>query len=147
MLYAIALKNIELNNLGNRVKLLNAGLGSSDQYLCADYEAPSGYLPFKPGKDCVVKVRIYSLESLVKEFALDKAILKIDCEGCEYDVFKKDLDPKILRRFDQTIVEYHNGPEPIITILRDAGFETRIIPIRSGCVPISKQGYIFALQE
>ncbi len=145
LLYSIARRNIMLNGVGDRVVLLNAGLGSSDQYLCADYEAPSGYVLFRPSRECAAKVRIYSLDSLVKEFTLDKAILKIDCEGCEYDVFKKELDPEILRRFDQIIIEYHKGPEPIATILRKAGFEIKTSPIKSSNVSINKQGYIIAL--
>ncbi len=62
-------------------------------------------------------------------------------------MFKKGLDPEILRRFDQIIIEYHNGPEPIATMLREAGFKIRINQMRSGDVPIGKQGYIFALKN
>ncbi|MGC9108154.1 MAG: FkbM family methyltransferase [Infirmifilum sp.] len=46
-LYSIALRNIEANNVGNRVQLLNAGLGNSDYYACASYEEPSYYILFK----------------------------------------------------------------------------------------------------
>jgi len=142
-LYSIALRNIELNNVKDRVVLLNAGLGSSDYYACGSYEAPSDYAVFRPSDKCDVKVRIYTLESLIKELGIDDAVLKMDCEGCEYEVFRS-IRPETIRRFKELVIEYHNGPEPIITILKDSGFNITIKSIRSGNVPINKQGYVVA---
>ena len=142
-LYSIALRNIELNNVKGSVILLNAGLGSSDYYACGDYEAPSGYVIFKPSGKCDVKVRIYTPESLIKELGIDDAVLKMDCEGCEYEVFRS-MKPETIRRFRELIIEYHNGPEPMASMLENHGYEVTIKPIRSADIPINKQGYILA---
>ncbi len=142
-LYSIALRNIELNNVKGSVILLNAGLGSSDYYACGGYEAPSDYAVFRPSDKCDVKVRIYTPESLIKELGIDDAVLKMDCEGCEYEVFRS-MKPETIRRFRELIIEYHNGPEPMASMLENHGYEVTIKPIRSADIPINKQGYILA---
>ncbi|MGC9108155.1 MAG: hypothetical protein ACP5IE_08225 [Infirmifilum sp.] len=39
--------------------------------------------------------------SLVKELGVDNAVLKVNCEGCEYEVF--NVKPEIAKRFRQIL--------------------------------------------
>jgi FkbM family methyltransferase len=135
--YEIASKNLELNKVDNKVKMINGGLSGSDSYECADYSIPKGYLDFRSGEKCSVRVRMCTLKTLAEEMALEEAVLKMDCEGCEYDVFK-NIDTRTLRKFNQIVIEFHNGSDPIANVLREAGFRIKIMPIRSSDVPVEK---------
>jgi len=102
--YNIAKKNIKLNHLEGKITLLNEGCGKSGFItIKEDYEnADSMDLKnFKEGK----KIRIVSLDEIVKRFNLAHAALKVDCEGCEYDLILNASD-KALKAFDQIIMEY-----------------------------------------
>ncbi len=67
-LYEEALLNIKANGLADRVVLVNAGLGATDGEVCADLSDVEGYFLFRPGGRCDVKVRMYTLRTLIKEF-------------------------------------------------------------------------------
>ena len=49
------------------------------------------------------------------------AVLKIDCEGCEYPMLESS-SKRELRRFRAMIMEYHYGVEPVVQSLEAAGF-------------------------
>jgi len=61
-------------------------------------------------------------QSLVKQKA---NILKVDCEGCEYSLFR-ELGSS-LKKFEQIIVEYHNGSEVLEKKLLPLGFEIEFL--------------------
>ncbi|NAZ32882.1 MAG: hypothetical protein GU356_01085 [Pyrobaculum sp.] len=102
------------------------------------------YSVFRPGGRCGVKVRMYTLRTLVKESKVEEgSVLKMDCEGCEYEAVL-NADPGDLAVFSQVIIEYHNGYREIKKRLEAAGFSTEIKPIRSVAIPMEKQGYVVA---
>jgi FkbM family methyltransferase len=147
-LYKKALINIKINNVDDKVILLNAALGSLDEVVCIDIDETQNYVMFKPDlkKDCEKnhKIRIYTLASLIREFMIEKdSILKLDCEGCEYEVIRS-VTSEDLKIFDKIIIEYHNGYNEIKKILENTGFKTLIKPLRSVSIPIEVQGYIIA---
>jgi len=72
-LYGEALLNIRANGLADRVVLVNAGLGALDGEVCADLGDVEGYSVFRPGGRCDVKVRMYALRTLIKEFGVEEA--------------------------------------------------------------------------
>ncbi len=81
-LYGEALLNIKVNSLADRVVLVNAGLGATDGEVCADFNDIEEYPVFRLGGRCDVKVRIYTLRTLIKKFEVeDGSVLKMDCEG------------------------------------------------------------------
>jgi len=76
----------------------------------------------------IPKITLADVISLIEENGLinqnDKLVLKIDCEGCEYDVVPQMSE---LRRFDEVILEYHGNPYPLLEGLTKAGFYAEII--------------------
>ncbi|MFZ8812023.1 MAG: FkbM family methyltransferase [Pyrobaculum sp.] len=123
---------------------LNASLGVTDGEVCADLGDVEGYFLFRPGGRCDVKVRMYTLKTLIKEFKVEEgSVLKMDCEGCEYEAVL-NADPGDLAVFSQVIIEYHDGYSEIKKHLEAAGFSTEVKPIRSVAVPIERQGYVVA---
>ncbi|MEZ0346220.1 MAG: FkbM family methyltransferase [Infirmifilum sp.] len=138
-LFKVARETVEINGVADRVLLLNAGIGASDCVVEVG-DCPVGYRLFSPC-ECKgdVKVRVYTLGSLVGEFGIDDVVLKMDCEGCEYDAV---TDPEVLKVFRQVVIEYHRGYGKLVEILERAGFKTTIKPVKSVKVPVEKQGYI-----
>ena len=51
------------------------------------------------------------------------SVLKVDCEGCEYDFFAKS---STLNKYSSIIIEYHNGTQYLPELLRSAGFSVKI---------------------
>jgi len=143
-LYRKALINVRINGVGDRIILVNAGLGSFDGEVCAELRDVNGYHLFSPSSRCDVKVRIYTLRTLIKEFNIEKnSVLKMDCEGCEYETILH-ADPEDLKTFKEIIIEYHNGYRELKKLLESLGFNVKIKPVRSVSQPIEKQGYIVA---
>jgi len=113
--YNIAMKNIKLNHLEDKITLLNEGCGKSGFVtIKEDYENTGGtdLKKFKEGK----RIRIESLDEIVKRFNLKHAALKVDCEGCEYDLILSASD-EALKAFDQIIIEYHYGYRNLVNRL------------------------------
>ena len=121
--YKMAVENIKINKVKN-VVLLNEGVGKQNDFMIIDasFESDSGSAlkNFKKGK----KVKINSLESIVRKYKIENAVLKMDCEGCEYDIILNSSS-NVLRKFDQMIIETHYGCEKIEDKLKNSGFEVR----------------------
>jgi hypothetical protein len=87
---------------------------------------------------------MYTLRTLIKEFKVEEgSALEMDCEGCECETML-NADLGDLAVFSQVIIEYHNGYREIKRHLEAAGFSTEVKPIRSGAIPIERQGYVVA---
>jgi hypothetical protein len=90
--FAEMLDNIKLNNLEGVIIPVNAGLAS------------------KPGKiyiENVGAVPAVTLSELISRFGVDPndAVLKMDCEGCEFDIILNDYEH--VKLFKELILEYH----------------------------------------
>jgi len=121
--YNIAKKNSKLNHLEDKIILLNEGCGKREFVtIKEEYENTGGtdLKKFKEGK----KIRIESLDEIVKRFNLKHAALKVDCEGCEYDLIL-NASNEALKAFDQIIMEYHYGYRNIVKRLRQAGYKVK----------------------
>ena len=129
--YDLSVKNIAANRIAGRVTLLNEGCGGKDSRteLDADYRSGAGSSISLSGAGTTIKIR--SLAYIVKRFGLDDAVLKVDCEGCEYDVLLKS-DRQVLRRFSTMIVEYHYGHERLVEHLKESGFDVKHTAPRRG---------------
>ena len=106
--FAEMLDNIKLNNMENVIIPVNAGLASRPGKICIEntntYDTK--YVYHRPG-DCPNAVPAVTLGELINRFNIDPndAVLKMDCEGCEYDVILNDYDH--VRLFRELIFEYH----------------------------------------
>ena len=146
-LYEKALMNVRINGLEDKVILLNAAVSSTDGFTYAPAHDIHDFRLFKPGressKSVMVRIRTITLKTLVREYEISNGVLKMDCEGCEYEVINS-VEPETLRAFGQIIIEYHKGPEPITTILKNLGYNIAMKPIRSTNTAIDTKGYIVA---
>jgi FkbM family methyltransferase len=105
-------RNIATNGLQGRVIAINAALGSRPGFIYVPANLDLSdvvstyfgyeYAEYVPGR---VRVRVITLGELVNEYGVETDVLKMNCEGCEYDVVLNDYEH--VRLFRELIFEYH----------------------------------------
>ncbi len=122
--YKLLLKNIKANGLGSKITPINEGCGGKSSYISIsdDYEShgSSALRSSRKGK----KVKVSKLSDIVERFGLNDAVLKLDCEGCEYGIIL-DSDDATLKAFSEMAIEAHHGYLDIARRLKDCGFEVK----------------------
>jgi len=106
--FAEMLDNIKLNNMENVIILINAGLASKPGKTCIkNVDVNIANVIYHRLGDCPDAVPATTFSELISRFGVDpnNAILKMDCEGCEYDVILNDYEH--VRLFKELIFEYH----------------------------------------
>ena len=79
-----------------------------------------------------------SIDDIIKSTIPDdqRFFLKVDCEGCEYELLRELLSKNSLSRIDEVILEYHVGPnfervagseKELINYLEKAGFDKPVV--------------------
>jgi FkbM family methyltransferase len=69
-----------------------------------------------------IKISTITLEDIIKDFDVSNAILKLDCEGCEYETILNSSS-EILQTFTDIQIEYHNGYKNLEKKLLSVGFQ------------------------
>jgi hypothetical protein len=67
----------------------------------------------------------------------------MECEGCEHEALLH-TSPEDLRRFEEIIIEYHEGYKELKKFLESSGFSVMIKPIKGFSQPTENQGCIVA---
>jgi len=107
--FAEMLDNIKLNNLENVIIPINAGLASKPGKICIEnVDASNTFAIYHRPGDCPNTVPAVTLGELISRFGIDPndAVLKMDCEGCEFDVILNDYGS--VRLFSEVVFEYHS---------------------------------------
>ena len=120
--FVVAQKNITLNGFTDKIELLNAGCcGGQSKDMVLDTSA-NGVGCQTMQSSLGSNIHFYTLQELISKYNIDSpAVLKIDCEGCEYDIILSN-DKTILDKFSHIQVEYHHGFRDLKKHLVDANF-------------------------
>ena len=124
--YKLGLKNIKANGLGNKITIVNAGCASISSKTTLNRSSVNfTRVNSKTAKEkSENRIDIIGLDRIVGRYNLKNAALKVDCEGCEYDIILK-TDPKVLRCFSEIQIEYHYGYSNLEKRLASIGFKVR----------------------
>jgi len=107
-LFQLAHKNIMINGFSERIELINGICGNADA-LNKRVDSPS----------------LLSLQGIIDKCETIPSILKIDCEGCEYDVILSASSSTLLN-FTHIQIEYHYGCENLKRKLEGEGFNVKM---------------------
>ena len=143
-LFEYALRNIKENNLEEKIIPLNAAYGGKEETLIDENLAIGGLLKQDENG---VKIRQYTLEELVKNYYIDRAVLKMDCEGCEYALL--DEPDNVFNKIDELQIEYHYGYKTLLSKLELVGFgvnftKPKKIYVKNADNPFLQLGYVYA---
>ncbi|MFK5889290.1 MAG: FkbM family methyltransferase [Flavobacteriaceae bacterium] len=137
--FKIASKNIEMNKVDN-ITTFNFGLGSSNRkdyfYFNPDYKGNVGirknnsYSINKLAENAKKKIEVEIkdigevIDLVRKQHPNLDIIMKIDCEGGEYEIINRLDTLNLLTKVKLFMIEWHDlGAHPIETILLKEGFE------------------------
>jgi len=104
--YKEMIENIKLNNMEDKIIPINMGISYEKDYVSiniVDINHVGG--SFFNSNNTSIKVPASKLSDIIEKYNIDAQILKMDCEGCEYDVILKDYDT--IREFEEIGFEYH----------------------------------------
>jgi len=107
--YAEMLDNIRLNNLESVIIPINAGLASKPGKVCVgDADVSDTLVTYHRTGDCLNTIPVVALGELINRFSIGPGdtVLKMDCEGCEFDIILNDYEH--VRLFRELILEYHS---------------------------------------
>ena len=134
--YEFAKSNISKNNMQDKIDLILGGCSSDSSEILVDPKL-SG-LGYKMERmNTGEKINQFTLEQLINKFDIIGGVIKMNCEGCEYETIINTPDV-ILRKFSHILVQYHEGPDSLINKLSNAGFRI------SNEVYSTNKGQIFA---
>jgi FkbM family methyltransferase len=130
--YELAKKNIELNNLTNKIDLIQAGCSdvSGTIKISNKSDGPCSILSEVPEG---LEIPLLSLNDIVKKYNIDSGILKMDCEGCEQTIILNS-STVTLQKFSQMFIEYHYGYKDLKEKLTKLHFSSNIS--RPTCNPL-----------
>ncbi len=119
--YAEMLENIRLNNLEDIITPINAGLASKPGKICIEnVDLDATVVTYHRPGNCNSGIPAVTLGELMSRFSIngDETVLKMDCQGCEFDVILNDYEH--VRLFKELIFEYHPYAvnKPVNALLR-----------------------------
>jgi len=126
--FNLAVQNIKVNNLNDKITILNSGYGKASEKVKVDEKMRDTLGKILISSNEGKEVRLYSLEMLINEFDIKEAVLKMDCEGCEYTILNED--DVVLKKFKRIVLEFHYGYKNIESKLKHAGFSTEVLSIQ-----------------
>ena len=85
----LARLNITKNGFDEKIDVINAGIGQGDK-IKIPLTATGGDKISDFGYGVIIP--LYTIEEVVNKYSINNGVLKIDCEGCEYEAIKEDVD-------------------------------------------------------
>jgi FkbM family methyltransferase len=120
--FEVAQKNIALNGFTDKIELLNAGCcGVQNKDMVLDASA-KGVCCQTMESSLGNNIHFYTLREIVDRYNIESpAVLKLDCEGCEYDIILSNCRAT-LDKFSHIQIEYHYGLKYLNKHLINASF-------------------------
>lgn len=130
--YTFLTKNVAANGLTEKVTTIHAAVGAKPGYASVVDQSFSTLATTIPESTASPSnVAMVTLAGLLDESGfVDCDLLKVDCEGCEYDIFLS-ADDTTLRRIGAIVCEFHPIPGRSVAELsqrlRTAGYGVTIV--------------------
>ncbi|WP_296804208.1 FkbM family methyltransferase [uncultured Methanobrevibacter sp.] len=142
-LYDLGVRNIELNEkYSDKIIFVNKGVGGKRGTITFNFETVKGYTDEKS-----YEMEIISIQDLLNDYDFTPDILKMDCEGCEFEVILNND----LTMFNDVIFEHHSklvgkDYKSLINKLESEGFKTNIYSVAASRMNFEDIGIIHAFK-
>ncbi len=130
--YKEMIENIKLNNMEDKIIPINIGINYEIDYIYVPTTVINTQSILLESKSNGIKVSASKLSDIIEKYNIDAQVLKMDCEGCEYDIILKDYDT--IKEFDEIGFEYHayNTKIPVSKLLEKLNNDFECKFIRGG---------------
>lgn len=122
-LFKAARENIDKSPYKDRVSLFNDGVAGDAKDIVLSNKDIARNNIWSAGLG--EKVKLTTLDAIVKKNNIREAELKMDCEGYEYSSMLS-ASPDTLRRFSKMAIEYHHGYANLKKKLESCGFRVSV---------------------
>ncbi len=129
--FNLAEKNIKQNNLSKSINIYHCGVAS---HKIDPSEAVLSAIMPKEDSSEVGLANFKTLNQIAEDHNLSDAILKVDVDGYEYDIFRNSSN-ETLRKFKSIFIEYHFGIQDLRDILFAAGFNVTAVKVNEIYAP------------
>ena len=119
--FHFGLENIKKNSLEDKIDLFLSGCSSKSEEIQIDPNL-SGLSYKMEQVDHGEKISQITLTEICNNYNIVDGVLKMNCEGCEYDVILRTPE-MTLKKFSQILIQYHDGAEILIEKLSKIGFK------------------------
>jgi FkbM family methyltransferase len=150
--YIRAKENISLNGFDKQITIVNKAVGTQGIVELDPSYNNNNSSTLNHVREGGVKVDVLSLQQILEEYNIKQGVLKMDCEGCEYEAILS-ASSLTLRKFSEIKLEYHYGCQDLVSKLKDAGFLVKFsgpLYMKSRDICSKNQfllyGYIYARQ-
>lgn len=130
--YQLLSENIKANKLEDRIIPYNLGVAASngDRKLYISGRSPFYSMHTKAESDQFINIRCISLQEVFKSNKINECgLLKIDCEGAEFEILYNTPD-SYFQRIKEIKLEYHNQKDikenhidVLLKFLKEKGFQ------------------------
>ena len=127
--YRLALDNVRMNGLDDKITVLNLALSSvksktnfavSSRNPNVNALAPTEHIvkSLHIVLDGSITIETTTVPELISYYSISRVdYLKLDCEGCEYDVLR-NLPDDVWPLINEIVLEYHNGASDLGELMK-----------------------------
>jgi FkbM family methyltransferase len=136
--YETLVRNIDANGLASLIKPINSAISNSRGHLKLEAEIDSTLSVKAHTSETGMEVESLTLQDILNLPGLEPpCFLKMDCEGCEFEVFGS-LDERLIDMFQRMMIEYHSEEiEPILSKLK--GYSVSVSGKKKGIIYATKK--------
>ena len=122
-------KNLSINGALEKITIVNCAIGGKTGKMRVSPLLKNSVGTIANDVPDGVLIDVLTIHDLLRDFNLNdkNIVLKMDCEGCEYDVLPT-ISKQDFNKINEIFIEYHNKLSSLKDILDQNGYITKVIP-------------------
>ena len=144
-IYELGIENIKINpEIKDKIQFINKAVGAKKGML----DINTGSMKDYADKNDSYKIEVITIEDVINEYNFPYDVLKMDCEGCEFEI----INNSDLTKFNEIILEHHaymveQDCNQLINKLKSQDFKIKTFPCNASAKPFEEIGIIYAYKQ